>query len=133
MDRQGTAEKVFRFPPLPVDRRRSPATPLGPLGGRPLSGPRVRSCGAAQVNCRMGGGPVRDTNLLVWGVDLVEEHLMACAGEGAARRCHMVGAGWEGRKAATGLLAARHAARRVGWQAACALRCAEEQREVGWR
>ncbi len=22
----------------------------------------------------------RDTNLLVWGVDLVEEHLMACAG-----------------------------------------------------
>ncbi|GIL64485.1 hypothetical protein Vafri_18388 [Volvox africanus] len=33
-----------------------------------------------EVNCRMGGGPVRDTNLLVWGVDLVEEHLMACAG-----------------------------------------------------
>lgn len=24
--------------------------------------------------------PSRDTNLLVWGVDLVEEHLMACAG-----------------------------------------------------
>lgn len=23
---------------------------------------------------------MRDTNLLVWGVDLVEEHLMACAG-----------------------------------------------------
>ncbi|PNW74037.1 hypothetical protein CHLRE_13g582800v5 [Chlamydomonas reinhardtii] len=33
-----------------------------------------------EVNCRMGGGPVRDTNLLVWGVDLVEEHLMAFAG-----------------------------------------------------
>lgn len=28
----------------------------------------------------MGGGPVRNTNLLVWGVDLVEEHLMTCAG-----------------------------------------------------
>uniref|UniRef100_A0A7R9Z3D5 ATP-grasp domain-containing protein n=1 Tax=Chlamydomonas euryale TaxID=1486919 RepID=A0A7R9Z3D5_9CHLO len=38
-------------------------------------GPRL-----IEVNCRMGGGPVRDTNLLVWGVDLVEEHLMACAG-----------------------------------------------------
>ncbi|KAG2452311.1 hypothetical protein HYH02_003335 [Chlamydomonas schloesseri] len=33
-----------------------------------------------EVNCRMGGGPVRDTNLLVWGVDLVEENLMAFAG-----------------------------------------------------
>jgi carnosine synthase len=33
-----------------------------------------------EVNCRMGGGPVRDTNLLVWGVDLVEEHLMTAAG-----------------------------------------------------
>lgn len=38
-------------------------------------GPRL-----IEVNCRMGGGPVRDTNLLIWGVDLVEEHLMACAG-----------------------------------------------------
>ncbi len=38
-----------------------------------------------EVNCRMGGGPVRDTNLLVWGVDLVEEHLMACAGGLGAR------------------------------------------------
>lgn len=38
-------------------------------------GPRL-----IEVNCRMGGGPVRDTNLIVWGVDLVEEHLMACAG-----------------------------------------------------
>lgn len=28
----------------------------------------------------MGGGPVHNTNLLVWGVDLVEEHLMTCAG-----------------------------------------------------
>jgi hypothetical protein len=33
-----------------------------------------------EVNCRMGGGPVRDTNLLVWGVDLVEEHLLTAAG-----------------------------------------------------
>lgn len=33
-----------------------------------------------EVNCRMGGGPVRDTNLLVWGVDLVEEHLMVSVG-----------------------------------------------------
>ena len=28
----------------------------------------------------MGGGPVRATNLLVWGVDLVEEHLLTAAG-----------------------------------------------------
>ena len=35
-------------------------------------GPRL-----IEVNCRMGGGPVRDTNLRVWGVDLVEEHLLA--------------------------------------------------------
>ena len=28
----------------------------------------------------MGGGPVRLTNLLVWGVDLVEEHLLTTAG-----------------------------------------------------
>ncbi|KAK9812604.1 hypothetical protein WJX72_000445 [[Myrmecia] bisecta] len=38
-------------------------------------GPRL-----IEVNCRMGGGPVRDTNLLVWGVDLVEEHLLTAAG-----------------------------------------------------
>lgn len=38
-------------------------------------GPRL-----IEVNCRMGGGPVRDTNLLVWGVDLVEEHLMTSVG-----------------------------------------------------
>ena len=38
-------------------------------------GPRL-----IEVNCRMGGGPVRDTNLRVWGVDLVEEHLLACLG-----------------------------------------------------
>eukprot|EP00798_Chlamydomonas_sp_ICE-L_P025943 gene25943-11622_t len=38
-------------------------------------GPRL-----IEVNCRMGGGPVRDMNLLTWGVDLVEEHLMACCG-----------------------------------------------------
>lgn len=35
-------------------------------------GPRL-----IEVNCRMGGGPVRDTNLRVWGVDLVEEHLLS--------------------------------------------------------
>jgi len=33
-----------------------------------------------QVNCRMGGGPVRNINLLVWGVDMVEEHLLTTAG-----------------------------------------------------
>lgn len=33
-----------------------------------------------EVNCRMGGGPVRDINLLVWGVDMVEEQLMCCVG-----------------------------------------------------
>ena len=30
-------------------------------------GPRL-----IEINCRMGGGPVRNTNLLVWGVDMVE-------------------------------------------------------------
>jgi carnosine synthase len=38
-------------------------------------GPRL-----IEVNCRMGGGPVRLTNLLVWGVDLVEEHLLTSCG-----------------------------------------------------
>jgi biotin carboxylase len=33
-----------------------------------------------EVNARMGGGPVRDTNLLVWGVDLVEQHITSCCG-----------------------------------------------------
>eukprot|EP00775_Hariotina_reticulata_P008709 gene8709-8890_t len=33
-----------------------------------------------EVNARMGGGPVRDTNLLVWGVDMVEEQLMCSVG-----------------------------------------------------
>jgi len=33
-----------------------------------------------EVNARMGGGPVRDMNLAVWGVDFVEEQLMACVG-----------------------------------------------------
>lgn len=33
-----------------------------------------------EVNCRMGGGPVHATNKLVWGVDLVEENLLTCAG-----------------------------------------------------
>jgi len=40
----------------------------------------TRGARLIEVNCRMGGGPVRDTNLLVWGVDLVEEHLMTAAG-----------------------------------------------------
>ncbi len=38
-------------------------------------GPRL-----IEVNCRMGGGPVRTMNQLVWGVDLVEEHLLTAAG-----------------------------------------------------
>jgi carnosine synthase len=33
-----------------------------------------------EVNARMGGGPVHETNLRVWGVDLVEETLFASAG-----------------------------------------------------
>lgn len=33
-----------------------------------------------EVNCRMGGGPVRTMNQLVWGVDLVEEQLLCSAG-----------------------------------------------------
>lgn len=33
-----------------------------------------------EVNARMGGGPVRDTNLLVWGVDLVEQQLLSACG-----------------------------------------------------
>lgn len=38
-------------------------------------GPRL-----IEVNCRMGGGPVRNINLLVWGVDMVEEQLLLNAG-----------------------------------------------------
>jgi len=38
-------------------------------------GPRL-----IEVNCRMGGGPVRTMNQLVWGVDLVEEQLLCAAG-----------------------------------------------------
>ncbi|CAG9461129.1 unnamed protein product [Pedinophyceae sp. YPF-701] len=38
-------------------------------------GPRL-----IEINCRMGGGPVHLTNRLVWGVDLVDEHLMASVG-----------------------------------------------------
>lgn len=38
-------------------------------------GPRL-----IEVNCRMGGGPVRDINLRVNGIDLVEEQLFASAG-----------------------------------------------------
>jgi carnosine synthase len=38
-------------------------------------GPRL-----IEVNCRMGGGPVRTMNMLVWGVDLVEEQLLCSAG-----------------------------------------------------
>jgi biotin carboxylase len=33
-----------------------------------------------EVNCRMGGGPVRTMNHLCWGVDLVEEQLLCTAG-----------------------------------------------------
>lgn len=38
-------------------------------------GPRL-----IEVNCRMGGGPVRTMNQIVWGVDLVEEALLCAAG-----------------------------------------------------
>jgi carnosine synthase len=38
-------------------------------------GPRL-----IEVNCRMGGGPVRYINLMVWGVDLVVEQLMCSVG-----------------------------------------------------
>jgi len=38
-------------------------------------GPRL-----IEVNCRMGGGQVRDNNLAVWGVDLVDESLLAAIG-----------------------------------------------------
>lgn len=33
-----------------------------------------------EVNARMGGGPVRETNRLVWGVDLVEEAIFIALG-----------------------------------------------------
>jgi len=33
-----------------------------------------------EVNARMGGGPVRETNRLVWGVDLVEEAIFVALG-----------------------------------------------------
>jgi len=39
-----------------------------------------RGARLVEVNCRMGGGCVRDINLLVWGVDLVEEQLMSVVG-----------------------------------------------------
>ena len=38
-------------------------------------GPRI-----VEINARMGGSIVRDTNLMMHGVDLVEEHLMATVG-----------------------------------------------------
>jgi carnosine synthase len=38
-------------------------------------GPRL-----IEVNARMGGGQVRDNNLAVWGVDLVEEHILTAVG-----------------------------------------------------
>merc|ERR1711970_607576 len=39
------------------------------------SGPQL-----IEVNARMGGGPVRECNRLVWGVDLVEEALFCALG-----------------------------------------------------
>merc|ERR1712039_674489 len=39
------------------------------------SGPQL-----IEVNARMGGGPVRECNRLVWGVDLVEETLFCALG-----------------------------------------------------
>jgi hypothetical protein len=40
---------------------------------------RARS-GNAQVNARMGGGPVYAMNNFVWGIDLVEEQFLASCG-----------------------------------------------------
>eukprot|EP00966_Prymnesium_polylepis_P278392 6432619-Prymnesium_polylepis.2 len=42
----------------------------------------TRGARLIEVNCRMGGMFVRDHNLLCWGVDLVEEHLLATVGIG---------------------------------------------------
>ena len=36
--------------------------------------------GVAQVNARMGGGPVYAMNNFVWGVDMVEEQFLASCG-----------------------------------------------------
>ena len=36
--------------------------------------------GAAQVNARMGGGPVYAMNNFVWGIDMVEEQFLASCG-----------------------------------------------------
>lgn len=43
---------------------------------------KVTSRGARliEVNCRMGGGQIRDNNLAVWGVDLVTEHIVTAVG-----------------------------------------------------
>merc|ERR1712190_542521 len=41
----------------------------------PSSGPQL-----IEVNARMGGGPVRECNRLVWGVDLVEEAIFCALG-----------------------------------------------------
>ena len=35
---------------------------------------------AAQVNARMGGGPVYAMNNFVWGIDMVEEQFLASCG-----------------------------------------------------
>lgn len=42
----------------------------------------------------MGGGPVRTMNLLAWGVDLVEEQLLASAGALGSRCGPAVGVLW---------------------------------------
>ena len=41
---------------------------------------RHADAASMQVNARMGGGPVCLMNQLVWGVDLVEEQMLASAG-----------------------------------------------------
>ena len=43
-------------------------------------GSESMTCGAAQVNARMGGGPVYAMNNFVWGVDMVEEQFLASCG-----------------------------------------------------
>ena len=39
-----------------------------------------RACVHAQVNARMGGGPVYAMNAYVWGIDLVEEQFLGSCG-----------------------------------------------------
>lgn len=46
----------------------------------------TRGARLLEINCRMGGGQVRDNNLAVWGVDLVEQHIVTACGLPVAAR-----------------------------------------------